>query len=79
LLPGSVDRGLICTEIFGYKNEGAKEYAINLGIAMQLTNILRDIKTDAAKEDLLPLEDLTEFGYTEEDYWRGRTIRNSSV
>ena len=64
--------GLICTEIFGYKNEGAKEYAINLGIAMQLTNILRDIKTDAAKGRIyLPLEDLAEFGYTEEQLLAG--------
>jgi phytoene synthase len=64
--------GLICTEIFGYKNEGAKEYAINLGIALQLTNILRDIKPDAAKGRIyLPLEDLARFGYTEEELLAG--------
>ncbi len=64
--------GLICTEIFGYKNEGAKEYAINLGIALQLTNILRDIKPDAAKGRIyLPLEDLVRFGYTEEELLAG--------
>lgn len=38
--------GLICIEIFGYKNPSAKDFAINLGIALQLTNILRDIKND---------------------------------
>ena len=59
--------GLICTEIFGYKHEGAKEYAINLGIALQLTNILRDIRIDAMKGRIyLPLEDLERFGYSEE-------------
>jgi 15-cis-phytoene synthase len=64
--------GLICTQIFGYKNEGAKEYAINLGIALQLTNILRDIKADAAKGRIyLPLEDLAEFGYTEDELLAG--------
>ncbi|HTX18533.1 MAG TPA: presqualene diphosphate synthase HpnD [Bacteroidota bacterium] len=64
--------GLICTEIFGYKNEGAKEYAINLGIALQLTNILRDIKQDAVKGRIyLPLEDLERFGYSEEELLAG--------
>jgi len=64
--------GLICTEIFGYKNEGAKEYAINLGIALQLTNILRDIKADAAKGRIyLPLEDLERFGYSEDELLAG--------
>jgi 15-cis-phytoene synthase len=58
--------GLICTQIFGYKNEGAKEYAINLGIALQLTNILRDIKADAKKGRIyIPLEDMEAFGYSE--------------
>ncbi len=60
--------GLISTEIFGYKHEEAKEYAINLGIALQLTNILRDVATDAKKGRIyLPKEDLEQFGYTEEE------------
>ncbi len=60
--------GLICIEIFGYQYEETKEYAVNLGIALQLTNILRDIKADAARGRIyLPLEDLHAFGYTEED------------
>ncbi len=64
--------GLICTQIFGYKHEGAKEYAINLGIALQLTNILRDIKVDAMKGRIyLPLEDLARFGYAEEELLSG--------
>ncbi len=65
--------GLICIEIFGYKYEETKEYAVNLGIALQLTNILRDIKSDAARGRIyLPLEDLEAFGYTEEDLMAGR-------
>ena len=39
--------GLMCRKIFGYRNESTRDYAINLGIALQLTNILRDIKDDA--------------------------------
>ncbi len=60
--------GLMCIEIFGYKTESAKEYAVNLGIALQLTNILRDIKFDALNGRIyLPEEDLKRFGYTEDD------------
>ncbi len=60
--------GLICVEVFGYRNATTLGYAVDLGIAMQLTNILRDIKTDALKGRIyLPLEDLKRFGYTEED------------
>ncbi len=60
--------GLMCTEIFGYKNENAKKYAENLGLALQLTNILRDVKADAKKGRIyLPLEDMRRFGYSEED------------
>lgn len=60
--------GLMCIEIFGYKHRSAQEFAENLGIALQLTNILRDIKKDAEKDRIyLPLEDLKKFGYSEED------------
>ena len=60
--------GLICAEVFGYHHERTKEYAVNLGIALQLTNILRDIKTDAKKGRIyIPREDLRRFGYTEEE------------
>ncbi len=60
--------GLICVEIFGYQYEETKEYAVNLGIALQLTNILRDIRSDAHRGRIyLPLEDLRTFGYTESD------------
>lgn len=60
--------GLICAEVFGYHHERTKQYALNLGIALQLTNILRDIKTDAKKGRIyIPREDLRAFGYSEED------------
>ena len=60
--------GLMCRQIFGYRNESTKDYAINLGIALQLTNILRDLKDDAKRGRIyLPLEDLQQFGYTEDD------------
>lgn len=60
--------GLMCIEIFGYKHKSAKEFAINLGIALQLTNILRDIKKDSLKGRIyLPQEDLQKFSYGEED------------
>ncbi len=60
--------GLMCIEIFGYKNQSTKDFAVNLGIALQLTNILRDVKKDAEKGRIyLPQEDLKMFGYSEEE------------
>lgn len=60
--------GLICIEIFGYKYEETKQYAIHLGYALQLTNILRDVKQDKDRGYIyLPLEDLRRFRYTESD------------
>ncbi len=66
LVAGSV--GLMCREIFGYKNESTREYAINLGLALQLTNILRDVRDDAKRGRIyIPLEDMQRFGYSEDD------------
>jgi len=60
--------GLMCRQIFGYRNESTREYAIHLGIALQLTNILRDVKEDAKKGRIyIPREDLRRFGYSEDD------------
>lgn len=60
--------GLMSIEIFGYKDEKAKLFAVDLGKAMQLTNILRDVYTDSKIGRIyLPLEDLEKFNYTEED------------
>lgn len=65
--------GLMCIEVFGYKTKNAKDYAVNLGIAMQLTNIIRDIKYDAINGRIyLPEEDLKRFGYTEDDLMNSR-------
>jgi phytoene synthase len=58
--------GLICIEIFGYRHKSARVYAERLGIAFQLTNIIRDVSEDAARGRIyLPLEDLARFGVAE--------------
>ncbi|MBV9360114.1 MAG: presqualene diphosphate synthase HpnD, partial [Betaproteobacteria bacterium] len=55
--------GLLAASIFGYRDERTLEYAKNLGIAFQLTNIIRDVGEDARKNRLyLPVEDLQRFG-----------------
>jgi len=55
--------GLISIEVFGYRNPCARDYAVNLGIALQLVNILRDIQSDARRGRIyLPEEDLERFG-----------------
>lgn len=60
--------GLMSLEIFRPRNEKTREYAINLGIALQLTNILRDVGVDARYGRIyLPLEDLRRFGLSESD------------
>ncbi len=65
--------GLISLEIFRPRSEATKEYAVNLGIALQLTNILRDVAVDARYGRVyLPQEDLRRFGCAEEDILAGR-------
>ena len=60
--------GLMCIEIFSYKNPISKKYAETLGYAVQLTNILRDIAEDAKINRIyLPLEDLQKFKVSPED------------
>lgn len=60
--------GLMCIPIFGYKNEKTKDYAVNLGLAMQLTNILRDVKVDLEQDRIyLPKEDFDKFNYSYDD------------
>ena len=64
--------GLICIEVFGYEDEAAREYAIDMGIAMQLTNILRDIKEDAERDRIyIPLDEMARFGYSVDDLKQG--------
>lgn len=60
--------GLICIEIFGYRNPATRTYAERLGLAFQLTNILRDVREDSARDRIyLPHEDLERFGVTEDE------------
>lgn len=64
--------GLMCIEIFGYRNQSAKAFANNLGLALQLTNILRDVGRDAKDNRIyLPREDMQRFNYTEEELLAG--------
>jgi 15-cis-phytoene synthase len=64
--------GLMCIEIFGYRNPKARDYAVNLGVALQLTNIMRDLKVDADRGRIyLPQEELARFGYGNEELLRG--------
>jgi phytoene synthase len=64
--------GLVCIRIFGCQSAAACEYALNLGVALQLTNILRDIKDDLGRGRVyLPLEDLAAHGCTIADLEAG--------
>lgn len=63
--------GLICAEIFEYRDPAVLEYARDLGVALQLTNILRDVGADYRQGRFyLPLDDLARFGCTEDDFRR---------
>jgi len=60
--------GMICIQIFGCRSVQAREYALNLGLALQLTNIIRDVSGDLERGRLyLPLEDLRAFGCSIDD------------
>ena len=65
--------GLISIEIFGYRDgQRAREYAADLGIALQLTNILRDVQEDLQRDRIyLPQEEMARFGYGEDDLRAG--------
>jgi phytoene synthase len=65
--------GLISIEIFGYKGgERAREHAVDLGIALQLTNILRDLREDAGRDRIyIPQDELGLFGYEEAELLAG--------
>lgn len=63
--------GLMCAEIFGYREPSVLNYARDLGVALQLTNILRDVGVDYRRGRLyLPLDDLARFGCSEADIAR---------
>ena len=64
--------GLVCIRIFGFENPKAKEYAVDMGLAMQLTNILRDVKEDAERGRIyIPQDEMSRFDYTEAELERG--------
>ena len=59
--------GLLSIEIFGYRSPACRDYALALGKALQLTNILRDVRTDADRGRIyLPQSELRRYGVTEE-------------
>lgn len=63
--------GLLSIEIFGYKNPACRAYADALGKALQLTNILRDVRTDAERGRIyIPLAELRRFGVSPEEILR---------
>jgi phytoene synthase len=65
--------GLMCVEVFGCRDHGSRDYAINLGLALQLTNIIRDVRVDLASDRIyLPQEDLDRFGVDEAMLRAGR-------
>jgi phytoene synthase len=65
--------GLICIEIFGYRDPSSRDYAVNLGMALQLTNIIRDVASDLSNGRVyLPEEDLKRFDVREEQLNAGR-------
>ncbi len=69
--------GLMSSEILGFSDEIALEYAEAMGIGMQLTNILRDVKEDAAMGRIyLPQEDLRKFGVSEEQIFANEFDEN---
>ena len=60
--------GLLSVEIFGCRSAAARDYAVELGVALQLTNILRDVPSDLARGRIyLPREDLQRLGVSEQD------------
>jgi phytoene synthase len=64
--------GLLSIEIFGYKDAACRDYAVYLGKALQLTNILRDVRADAERGRIyLPLAELQKFNVTPDEILRG--------
>ncbi len=69
--------GLMTTYVFGFEDENTFSYAVDLGIAMQMTNILRDVKEDAMGGRIyLPKEEMEQFGYSEEDLMKFTLNKN---
>ncbi|MCL6453343.1 MAG: phytoene/squalene synthase family protein [Alicyclobacillus sp.] len=65
--------GELCVGIFGVTDAGARALAVDMGIALQLTNILRDLKEDVGRGRIyLPVDELERFGYSIDDLQRAR-------
>jgi phytoene synthase len=65
--------GLLSIQIFEFTNPACTDYATHLGHALQLTNILRDVRDDAGRERIyLPLSELKKFGVAEDEILRGK-------
>ncbi|MEW6323096.1 MAG: presqualene diphosphate synthase HpnD [Acidobacteriota bacterium] len=64
--------GLVCIRLFGCRDEQASEYAVQLGLALQMTNIIRDVGVDLRRGRVyLPQDELARFGVTDADLARG--------
>lgn len=69
--------GLVCMKIFEYESPTSEKTAVALGIALQLTNIIRDVGVDLTKSRIyLPDEDLRRFNVTEQDLLAGKSTDN---
>jgi phytoene synthase len=69
--------GLLSAEIFGYTNPATLEYAHNLGVAFQLTNIIRDVGEDSRRGRIyLPLDELARYELSDSDIMQGRESDN---
>jgi 15-cis-phytoene synthase len=76
--------GLMCIEIFECRDPASRQYAIDLGVALQLTNILRDVPGDLSRGRIyIPIEDMRRFGVAEADLaaeaWRTGGVRSPAV
>ena len=71
--------GLLAASIFGYRNRKTLEYAENLGLAFQLTNIIRDVGEDARKDRIyIPYDEMQRFGVSAADVLNARHTENFS-
>jgi phytoene synthase len=69
--------GLLSVEIFGYTNRQTLKYAHDLGIAFQLTNIIRDVGEDARRNRIyLPMDEMQQYGVTAADILNARESEN---
>jgi phytoene synthase len=71
--------GILCVKILGFKNQTTLKFAHDLGIALQLTNIVRDVGEDARKNRIyIPLDELHQFNVSENDILRFQENKNVS-